>query len=68
MKQKTYYSAMETMCLERAQIAEKERHYWVSEAAEWARLKNSSIPYLENASAQQLDLLDLEHAPNGSPG
>ena len=61
MKQESYFSTMEKMCLERAQVAEKERHYWLSEAAEWERLKNSTAAYLES-SGRQLDWFrDLEY-------
>jgi len=61
MKKESYFSTMEQVCLERAQIAEKERQYWISEAAEWARLKNSTTAYIESA-ARQLDCFrDLEY-------
>jgi hypothetical protein len=49
-----YFSALEKMCLERAKIAEKEMKYWLAEAEEWARLKNSSSPFKE-CIASQLD-------------
>jgi len=48
------FSNLEKMCLERAKLAEKEMQYWLSEAEEWARLKNASVPFRE-VSATQLD-------------
>jgi hypothetical protein len=36
------FLAAETMCRERAQIAKKEFEYWLAEADEWARYKDSS--------------------------
>jgi hypothetical protein len=48
------FSTLEKMCLERARLAEKEMKYWMSEAEEWARLKNAS-PSFADVSATQLD-------------
>ena len=48
------FSTLEKMCLERARSAEKEMKYWLAEAEEWARLKNSSTPFAD-VSATQLD-------------
>jgi hypothetical protein len=50
------FSALEKMCRERAKVAEKEMTYWLAEAEEWARLKNSSSPFRESI-ASQLELL-----------
>ena len=33
------FSALETMCRERAQLAKREFEYWLAEADEWARYK-----------------------------
>ena len=48
------FSALETMCRERAQLAKKEFEYWLSEADEWERCKESSDPSIE-AIPTQLD-------------
>jgi hypothetical protein len=62
------FSTLEKMCLERAEIAEREKNYWLAEAAEWRRLKNSCAPYIESAVTRQLDcFLDLERATGFSP-
>jgi len=62
------FSTLEKMCLERAEIAEKEKNYWLAEAAEWRRLKNSCAPYVETATTRQLDcFIDLERSPSFSP-
>jgi hypothetical protein len=41
------FSALETMCRERAQLAKREFEYWLAEADEWARYKESSDPSIE---------------------
>jgi len=48
------FSALETMCRERAQLAKREFEYWLAEANEWARYKESSDPSIE-ANPIQLD-------------
>ena len=47
------FSALETMCRERAQLAKREFEYWLAEANEWARYKVSD-PSIE-ANPIQLD-------------
>jgi hypothetical protein len=42
MDSRNRFSALETMCRERAQINEFE--YWLAEADEWARYKDSFDP------------------------
>ena len=42
------------MCLERAAVAKREMEYWLSEAAEWKRLRESSDPF-DDSIAIQLD-------------
>jgi hypothetical protein len=44
MDSKKRFSALETMCRERAQLAKKDLDYWLAEADEWARCKDSSDP------------------------
>jgi hypothetical protein len=59
------FSTLEKICRERAEIAEREKNFWLAEAAEWARLKHSCPPYVEDAPAQQLDcFVDLGLSPN----
>lgn len=48
------FNTLEKMCRERARMAEKEMHYWLAEAEEWARLKNCS-GVLAEREAVQLD-------------
>jgi hypothetical protein len=51
---KKRFSALETMCRERAQLARIEFEYWRAEADEWARYKDSADPSIE-AIPTQLD-------------
>jgi hypothetical protein len=44
MDSRKRFSALETMCRERAQIAKKEFEYWLAEADEWAQYKDSFDP------------------------
>jgi hypothetical protein len=46
------FSALETMCRERAQLAKREFEYWLAEADEWARYKESSDPSMEARPTQ----------------
>ena len=46
------FSALETMCRERAQLAKREFEYWLAEADEWARYKESSDPSIETFPTQ----------------
>ena len=48
------FNTLEKMCQERARMAEKEMHYWLSEAEEWARLKKCSGVFA-GSDAIQLD-------------
>ena len=43
------------MCLERAAVAKREMEYWLSEATEWKKLRESSDPF-KDSIAVQLDL------------
>ena len=54
MDSRKRFSALETMCRERAQLAKREFEYWLAEANEWARYKESSDPSIE-ANPIQLD-------------
>ena len=52
MDSRKRFLALETMCRERAQIAKKEFEYWLAEADEWARYKDSSDPLTEDIPVQ----------------
>ena len=54
MDSRKRFLALETMCRERAQLAKREFEYWLAEANEWARYKDSSDPSIE-ANPIQLD-------------
>jgi hypothetical protein len=41
MDSKSQFYALEVMCRERARLADKESNYWLAEAEEWARLRQS---------------------------
>jgi hypothetical protein len=43
---------LETMCRERAQLAKREFEYWLAEADEWARCKDSAEPLVEEVDGQ----------------
>ncbi len=40
-------STLENMCRERVALAKKEMEYWLAEAEEWQRLRNSADQSLE---------------------
>lgn len=58
-KRERNFNTLEKMCRERARMAEKEMHYWLSEAEEWARLKNRSDVFAESDSIQLDCFLEL---------
>jgi hypothetical protein len=41
MYSKGQFYALEVMCRERARLADRESNYWLAEAEEWARLRQS---------------------------
>jgi len=41
MDSKSQFYALEVMCRERARLADRESNYWLAEAEEWARLRQS---------------------------
>jgi hypothetical protein len=41
MNSKSQFAALEIMCRERAAVAEREMEYWLAEAEEWKRLRES---------------------------
>jgi hypothetical protein len=46
------FAVQEGMCLERAAIAKRQMEYWLSEAAEWKKLKESSDPFTDRIAIQ----------------
>ena len=52
MRVKNNFAAQEGMCLERAAVAKREMDYWVSEAAEWKKLRESSDPFKDSIAVQ----------------
>jgi hypothetical protein len=54
MRVKNNFAAQEGMCLERAAAAKREMEYWLSEGAEWKRLREASDPF-DDSIAIQLD-------------
>ena len=40
------------MCRERATVAKREMDYWLAEAAEWKKLRESSDPFKESVAIQ----------------
>jgi hypothetical protein len=49
---KSRFTSLEIMCRERAAIAQKEMEYWLAEAEEWKRLKESSDAFIDRLPAQ----------------
>jgi hypothetical protein len=45
-------STLENMCRERVALAKKEMEYWLAEAEEWQRLRNSADQSLEKIPIQ----------------
>jgi hypothetical protein len=54
MRATNNFAAQEGMCLERAAVAKREMEYWLSEAAEWRKLRESADP-MNDKIAIQLD-------------
>ena len=52
MRVNNNFAAQEGMCLERAAVAKREMEYWVSEAAEWRKLRESSDPFKDRIAIQ----------------
>jgi hypothetical protein len=52
MDAKTRFAALETMCRERARLAESDLNYWLEEAEEWARFKEAEKPGIESPPLQ----------------
>jgi hypothetical protein len=52
MNSKSQFASLEIMCRERAALAKKEMEYWLTEADEWKRLKDSSDRSIEGIPVQ----------------
>jgi hypothetical protein len=52
MISKSELSTLENMCRERAAIAKNDMEYWLAEAEEWKRQRNSAQPSLEEMPIQ----------------
>jgi hypothetical protein len=50
MDSKSRFYALEVMCRERARLADKESNYWLAEAEEWARLRQSGKQWARSSS------------------
>jgi hypothetical protein len=46
------FAAQEGMCRERAAVAKREMEYWLSEAEEWRKLRESSDPFKDRIAIQ----------------
>ena len=56
MDAKTRFAALETMCRERARLAEKDLKYWLEEAEEWARFKEAEKFPIDGSSRRDVRL------------
>jgi hypothetical protein len=52
MRTTNKFAAQEGMCRERATVAKREMDYWLAEAAEWKKLRESSDPFKESVAIQ----------------
>jgi hypothetical protein len=53
------FAALEIACREQARVAQDDMRYWLSEADEWARLKERATSIIESPPIQ-LDLLQRD--------
>jgi hypothetical protein len=65
MYSKSQFYALEVMCRERARLADRESNYWLAEAEEWARLRQS-CNQRPSAQASHQDLRKAENEPLGT--
>jgi hypothetical protein len=52
MRVRNKFAAQEGMCRERAAVAKKEMEYWLAEAEEWKKLRESSDPFIGSIPTQ----------------
>ena len=52
MRATNNFAAQEGMCRERAAVAKREMEYWLAEAEEWKKLRESSDPFIGSIPIQ----------------
>ena len=52
MKPRLNFAALETMCRLKAAAAKREMEYWLEEAEEWRKLKESHDPFVGSIPTQ----------------
>jgi hypothetical protein len=52
MRATNNFAAQEGMCRERAAVAKREMEYWLAEAEEWKKLRESSDPFIASIPIQ----------------
>jgi hypothetical protein len=52
MNPRNQFGSLENMCRERAAFARKEMEYWLTEAEEWRKLRESADPFTEGMPIQ----------------
>jgi hypothetical protein len=52
MHSKNRFISLENMCRERAALARRETEYWLAEAEEWKKLKESPDSFIEGMPIQ----------------
>jgi hypothetical protein len=52
MNPRKQFGSLENMCRERAALARKEMDYWLAEAEEWRKLRESTDPFTEGMPIQ----------------
>jgi hypothetical protein len=52
MNPRNQFGSLENMCRERAALARKEMEYWLTEAEEWRKLRESADPFTEGMPIQ----------------
>jgi hypothetical protein len=52
MRTTNKFAAQEGMCRERALVAKREMEFWLAEAEEWKKLRESSDPFKDRIAIQ----------------
>jgi hypothetical protein len=52
MRSTNNFAAQEGMCRERAAVAKREMEYWLTEAEEWKKLRESADPFKDRIAVQ----------------
>ena len=61
MDARTRFAALEIACREQARVAQDDMRYWLSEADEWARLKEKAADVSIESPPLQLELLQRDY-------